>query len=78
LGLLEVWTEAGGVLADRFLVGSFKGFFTLLGENYVSEERFREILRTELRALGKRKLPLVIITKVKRSCRELVEAVRGR
>ena len=58
LDLVKAYTEAGIILEDRFFTGFFKGFVTLVGENYVTQEEFAQILQKEIKNHLKSK-PLV-------------------
>lgn len=49
LDLVKIFIDANMVPADRFFTGFFKGFVTLIGEGYVSQSDFSDILKTEIK-----------------------------
>lgn len=61
ISVVNAFAEAGVPIDGRFSFGALKGLMTLYGEEYVSPEKFKEILKEEIRSLMIRKtIPLLL------------------
>lgn len=74
--VVKALLSAGFQVDGRVTFGIIKGLATLQGENYVSPERFKELMTEEIQRLYLRKSGALIVDQVSKACGELLRRVQ--